>query len=196
MTAGLPDAKIALRLIAQGRRAEAHRARAAAAGSGLAERFVAALASRLIPRSVVSLYLPMRDEIDTLPLAAALDRLGVVTALPVMQGSAAPLAFRIWRSGDELVRRAFGVDEPAAGARARPDILAVPLLAFDAAGNRLGYGGGYYDRTLAALRRDGRVLAVGVAYDEQEVPAVPVDDWDERLDMVVTDCRVLTFSAA
>ena len=72
----------------------------------------------------------------------------------------------------------------------------MPLLAFDARGHRLGYGGGYYDRTLAALRRDGRVLAVGVAYDEQEVPAVPVDDWDERLDMVVTDCRVLTFSAA
>ena len=96
-----------------------------------------------------------------------------------------------WREGDALTEAGFGVREPAGGDAVTPVILAVPLLAFDDDGNRLGYGGGYYDRTLRSLRTTGDVLAVGVAYDEQEVPCVPIDGRDEPLDLIVTDRRTI-----
>ena len=145
----------------------------------------------LAPGIVVSLYRTMRDEIDVGPLGEALAARGVVAALPVMQGADAPLAFRSWCAGDAMDDAAFGVREPVGGKTVAPDILAVPLLAFDSLGRRLGYGGGYYDRTLRSLRTAGDVLAVGVAYDEQETVSVPVDDRDETLDMIVTDRRAI-----
>lgn len=169
--------------------------------------FLERLEDRLSPRTVVSLYWPMRDEMDVLPLITALADRDVPTALPVMQGADAPLLFRCWRYGDSLQRGSFGVDEPTDGEIVRPDIVVAPLLAFDAAGNRLGYGGGYYDRTLAGLRsgRSGRsgatrskakgadVLAVGVAYDAQQIETMPVHPGDQVLDMIVTERRVLEF---
>ncbi|MEK9645455.1 MAG: 5-formyltetrahydrofolate cyclo-ligase [Alphaproteobacteria bacterium] len=185
------DEKILLRKEAAARRADIHARLGAAAGGALAARFVEALADRLTPGIVVSLYRTMRDEIDVGPLGDALAARGVVAALPVMQGADAPLAFRSWHAGDALADAAFGVREPAGGETVTPDILAVPLLAFDARGHRLGYGGGYYDRTLRSLRAVGDVLAVGVAYDEQETVSVPVDDRDETLDMIVTDRRAI-----
>lgn len=194
------DRKAALRREAQAARAAAHRAASrpessAPAGQALAALFWERLRDRLSPRTVVSLYRPIRDEIDVGPLMEILVDAGIPTALPVMQGAQAPLMFRRWRPGDALVRGAFGVSEPNAGTVVRPDILVVPLLAFDAAGNRLGYGGGYYDRTLADLRA-APVLAVGVAYDAQEFPSVPVQPEDEKLDMIVTDRRVIGIGPA
>lgn len=194
------DRKAALRREAQVARAAAHRAASRAetvapAGQAMAELFWARLRDRLSPRTVVSLYCPIRDEIDVGALVETLVDAGIPTALPVMQGAQAPLMFRRWRPGDTLIRRAFGVGEPDAGAVVRPDILVVPLLAFDIGGNRLGYGGGYYDRTLADLRA-APVLAVGVAYDEQEFPSVPVQQDDQKLDMIVTDRRVIDIGPA
>ena len=187
----LTDQKAKLRREALIRRAPAHADRADSAGVALAGRFCTALASRL-PGSTVSLYAPMRDEIDTGALFAALALAGARTALPVMAGADAALAFSIWAPGDALVDAAFGVSEPATDAPAVvPDIVAVPLLGFDAQGNRLGYGGGYYDRTLRALRADGEIIAVGICYDEQEFPVLPGHAGDERLDMIITDRRTI-----
>lgn len=173
------------------RRAPVHAARGDTAGAALTDRFRAAFAGRL-SGAAVSLYWPMRDEIDVCDLIDALAADGARTALPVMSGRDAALLFREWRTGDALMPGTFGVHEPAGDAAIlRPDIVVVPLLAFDAAGNRLGYGGGYYDRTLRALRADGDVVAVGVGYDEQEISSVPGHTGDEILDMIITDRRTL-----
>ncbi|MFT5485987.1 MAG: 5-formyltetrahydrofolate cyclo-ligase [Paracoccaceae bacterium] len=185
------ELKQSLRHEAAARRAVAHGARSATAGAALADSFRAAFAARL-SGAVVSLYWPMRDEIDARALIGALAADGAQTALPVMAGPDAVLTFRAWRIGDVLVPGAFGVHEPVGDAPVLvPDIVVAPLLAFDAAGNRLGYGGGYYDRTLRDLRAGRDIVAVGVGYDEQEFRCVPGDTGDEILDMIVTDRRTL-----
>ena len=106
-----------------------------------------------------------------------------------------PLAFRQWQSGDALVKRKWGILEPidSRPANLTPDVLLLPLLAFDSAGWRLGYGGGFYDRTLAKLRSRRPVLAIGLAFDQQEVDAVPHSAYDERLDMILTPTGLRSF---
>jgi 5-formyltetrahydrofolate cyclo-ligase len=136
---------------------------------------------------VISGFLSFGDELDTGPLLGRLYRDGFRLCLPVMQGKARPLIFREWSPGDTLRTVQWGIQEPGPGKPAlTPDILLVPLLAFDRTGHRLGYGGGYYDRTLAALHAAGPALAIGVAFDEQEVDAVPHLDYDQPLDGVLT----------
>lgn len=142
--------------------------------------------------AVVAGYWPMRGEIDVRPLLSVLAERGQVTALPVVTAPRAPLEFRRWRDGDALDDGPYGTRHPAASAPVvRPVCLLVPLLAFDRSGVRLGYGGGFYDRTLAALRADGPVVAVGVAYAGQEVEALPAESHDERLDWVITEREVI-----
>ena len=188
-TDSLNDQKQAKRREASDSRAAAHADRADSAGAALADRFCTALQDRLAG-AMVSLFSPMRDEIDVGALFAALVDQGAQTALPVMDGADAPLVFRAWSPGDPLVDAAFGVREPDTAAPAvLPDIVGVPLLAFDRAGCRLGYGGGYYDRTLRALRAAHDIIAVGICYDEQEMPDIPTHRRDERLDMIITDRR-------
>jgi len=168
-----------------------HAQESAAAATHLCSRFFDAVGDRLTG-SVVSLYWPMRTEMDVRPLMAELLEKWVQVALPVIDGEDFPLKFRAWSPGDELVATEFGVMEPSNLApELRPDIVTVPLLGFDRYGTRLGYGGGYYDRTLADLREQGEVIAIGVAYDEQECPVIPIDGGDESLDMVVTDRRII-----
>lgn len=134
----------------------------------------------------------MGDEIDVRDLFDELVVRKAETALPVMVGRDAPLGFRAWSTGAPLRQASFGVREPEATAPAvDPDIVGVPMLAFDAGGNRLGYGGGYYDRTLRSLRATRGVLAVGICYDEQEFDALPTHAGDERLDMIITDRRTI-----
>ena len=169
---------------------KARRAHALSAiGAGINEGFVkhgmALLGER--PPGVVSGYYPMEGEIWPLPLMAALKAKGHSLALPVMQGKAEPLVFRAWTPGDPLIPGVWGIRQPAPDKpEVLPDIVLVPLLAFDARGYRLGYGGGFYDRTLRALRSLKSILAVGLALDELEVDAVPHLDYDERLDWVLT----------
>ena len=136
---------------------------------------------------VVSGYWPIRGELDVRPLLNRLADRNFTCALPVVIGRAQPLMFRKWAPGDQLIDGGFGTRVPANTAvEVIPDIVLAPLLAFDDTGSRLGYGGGYYDRTLRQLRRGGSVLAVGVAFDSQRVDAVPCRDGDERLDWVIT----------
>jgi len=138
--------------------------------------------------AVVSLYFPMRDELDTEPLAAALIEEGARIALPVVARKKSPLTFRAYAPGDDLIDGSYGELVPAETAEElRPGILVVPLLAFTRAGGRLGYGGGYYDRTLASLRKSGAPLAVGFAFGAQEVDALPLSPLDQPLDWVVTE---------
>jgi 5-formyltetrahydrofolate cyclo-ligase len=113
--------------------------------------------------------------------------------VPVIMGKGLPLRFREWAPGCAMVAGEFGAEIPAEGAWLEPEVLIVPLLAFDARGFRLGYGGGFYDRTLAGLRDRHKVLAVGFAFAAQEVAHVPVDGFDQRLDLVVTEKGVRRF---
>jgi len=139
------------------------------------------------PCAVVSGFAPMPDEFRLWPLLRALLVQGYRLALPVMQGKGNPLIFRAWAPGDAMDSGVWGIAEPKADKAAlQPDIVLVPLLAFDDAGWRLGYGGGFYDRTLRGLRARKSVITVGIAFDEQRVDAVPHLDYDERLDWVLT----------
>ncbi|WP_103332658.1 5-formyltetrahydrofolate cyclo-ligase [Pseudotabrizicola formosa] len=135
-------------------------------------------------------YMPMRTEIDPLPAMAA--HQGPV-GVPVIIGKAMPLRFREWSPGSAMVAGEFGALIPQEGGWLEPAVLIVPLLAFDARGYRLGYGGGFYDRTLEGLRARGPVLAIGFAFAAQEVDRVPIDATDQRLDMIVTDQGVRRF---
>ena len=141
----------------------------------------------LQPQTVVSAFAPLPDELRIWPLLRRLAKDGVRLALPVMQGKGNPLLFRAWMPGDAMDSGVWGIAEPKADKPAvEPDILLMPLLAFDRHGWRLGYGGGFYDRTLHGLRLRKAVVAVGLGYDEQEIEAVPHLDYDQRLDWVLT----------
>lgn len=134
---------------------------------------------------IVGGYHPTAREFDCLPLLQRLAREGWTLALPAVVGDA-PLLFHRWSFGAPLVRGQRGMLQPESGEIVRPAMLLIPLLAFDARGYRLGYGGGHYDRTLEALRRDGPVLAIGVAFDAQEVAQLPAGPHDQRLDWMLT----------
>jgi len=166
------------------------RAEAAARhGAGAASRIAAhgiAFAGVARPASV-SGFLPIGEELDPAPLMLRLAGEGYRLCLPVMEAKGQPLLFRAWQPGDRLEEVMWGIREPLSSApQVEPDVLLSPLLAFDANGYRLGYGGGFYDRTLARLRSLKPVVAIGLAMDEQRVDAVPHADYDERLDWVLT----------
>jgi 5-formyltetrahydrofolate cyclo-ligase len=175
--------------------ARALRAKLAAAQPAFGD-VIARLSFQLPLRAdaVVASYWPVRDEADPRALSLALAARGHKIALPCVVDDGAPLEFRIWRDGDLLVVNSWGISEPGSMAQTIvPEALLVPLLAFDASGHRLGYGGGHYDRTLEALRARGRILAIGIAYAGQEIPHLPSEARDQRLDMVVTELGVRTF---
>jgi 5-formyltetrahydrofolate cyclo-ligase len=133
-------------------------------------------------------YAPMGDEADPLPLLKALVERGHQTGLPVTPGGRVPLVFRRWAPGEALVPARFSLEEPpATAATFEPTILLVPLLAFDHDGHRLGYGAGYYDRTLEKLRASRAVLAIGIAFAGQEVDEAPAEPHDQKLDWVITE---------
>lgn len=152
------------------------------AGQGLVRHFPMALA-----RGVIAGYWPLGSEIDCRPLLVTLAAAGAAIALPHISERAGPTAFRRWRQGDALIADAFGILAPHHAAEAvEPGVILTPLLAFDRQGRRLGQGGGHYDRVLAALRPKG-VIAVGLAYAAQEIPAVPSGALDQRLDWIITE---------
>jgi 5-formyltetrahydrofolate cyclo-ligase len=137
------------------------------------------------PPRIVSAYYPTAKEFDSRPLLQRLTAEGCTLALPAVMGDA-PLIFRRWSPGEPLTRGQRGIMEPISGEILRPALLLIPLLAFDARGYRLGYGGGHYDRTLPSLRRDDPVIAVGLAFDEQEMAQLPVGPHDQLLDWILT----------
>ena len=179
------DAKAALRK-------DAAKMRVAAAAQHLsAGDDVASFAAGLIDRfgaGHYAAYLPIRSELSPLPLVTALADNGVVTAMPITPDPGLPLVFHQWAPGDALDDGPYGTAQPMASApRITPDVILAPMLAFDDACWRLGYGGGFYDRTIGGLRDAGHVVTViGIAYDEQHVDQVPVGPYDMALDGVLT----------
>ncbi|MFQ5626695.1 MAG: 5-formyltetrahydrofolate cyclo-ligase [Methyloligellaceae bacterium] len=139
------------------------------------------------PGAVISGYAAIRDELDPLALLSVLAAQGHPIALPVTVAKSQTLIFRRWQPGAPLDKGSFNVPEPDTDARELiPDIVLAPLLAFDARGYRLGYGAGYYDRTLASLRDKKPTIAIGLAFDAQQVDEVPHDEHDQKLDWVLT----------
>jgi 5-formyltetrahydrofolate cyclo-ligase len=144
------------------------------------------------PGLIVSGFMPMRSEINPLPLMKTLADAGAQLALPVTGRRGEPLVMRAWTWGEPLASGVWGIREPKPEApQVEPDILLVPLLAFDRAGCRLGYGGGYYDVTLARLRSCKAVTAIGLAYAMQEIARVPTTPDDAVLDLVLTEQDVI-----
>jgi 5-formyltetrahydrofolate cyclo-ligase len=162
--------------------------RAAAAAAIAARPFPLALA----PGTIVSGFSPLKSEINPVPLMRKLSDAGARLALPVVAGKGRPLTMRAWAFGQPRDSGVWGIREPTPDApEVAPDILLVPLLAFDRTGNRIGYGAGYYDMTIAGLRALKPVTAVGIAFSVQEIPSVPVTPRDARLDLVLTEREVI-----
>jgi len=144
------------------------------------------------PGMIVSGFSPLKTEINPIPLMRRLADAGAQLALPVVAGKGKPLIMRAWRFGEPLDSGVWGIREPKADApEVAPDILLVPLLAFDRQGHRIGYGAGYYDMTIGKLRAMKPVVAVGIAYAAQEIASVPVTPRDARLDLVLTEREII-----
>jgi 5-formyltetrahydrofolate cyclo-ligase len=144
------------------------------------------------PGAIVSGFMPLKSEINPLPLMRKLAGAGAKLALPVIDARGKPLILRAFTFGDALNSGQWGIREPEPEApEVAPDIMLVPLLAFDRTGHRVGYGAGYYDRTIAKFRAMKTVVAVGIAYAAQEIEAVPITERDARLDLVLTERDVI-----
>ena len=183
----LTHEKSRARLQAKAVRAAAHDG---AAGLELIHHWPAA---RFAGQSVAGFW-PIKDEIDVRPLIGALHDAGHDLYLPAVKRAAHPLIMRRWSLGEALIKGPFNTREPVKSApEGDPQIVLVPLLAFNSAGDRLGYGGGFYDRTLAALSQRGPVFACGVAYAAQEAASLPVGAHDRKLDGVLTEAGFTDF---
>jgi 5-formyltetrahydrofolate cyclo-ligase len=151
----------------------------------------------ITPGTIVSGYSPIRSEIDPVPLMRALAAQGARLALPAVMARGKSLAFRVWSPDDRLMLGPLGIPEPSpAAAEVIPDIMLVPLAAFDRAGHRIGYGAGHYDFTLAHLRKTKAIAAIGVAFAAQEIELVPALQHDVALDFVLTETRVFDFRSS
>ena len=144
--------------------------------------------------AVVSGYSPMNSELNPVPLMRKLADAGAQLALPVVQGRGKPLVMRAWSFGEGLTSGIWGIREPTAqAAEVFPDIMLVPLAAFDRAGHRIGYGAAYYDMTIARIRAMKPVIAVGLGFAAQEADTIPVEPHDARLDLVLTEHEIIDF---
>jgi 5-formyltetrahydrofolate cyclo-ligase len=185
VSAEIAEAKAAIRRDAQALRN--------ALPAELRAQAAATIAARPFPRAlpagaIVSGFMPLKSEINPVPLMQKLATAGARLALPVVCGRGKPLLMRAFAFGDPLASGVWGIREPKPDApEVVPDVLLVPLLAFDRAGNRVGYGAGYYDLTIASLRAQGSVLAVGIAFAAQQIAQVPATARDARLDLVLTE---------
>lgn len=157
----------------------------AAAASALCQRF---LEEVVIPAGgVVAGYWPVKNEINVIPTLKYLSSQGHVCALPVIEEKGKPLRFAAWKEGDAIQEGLYGISIPTTLNFIVPDVLLVPLVAFDTAKHRIGSGAGFYDRTIAALRREKKISAFGIAYDFQKCNHVPLDETDIPMDMIITD---------
>ena len=151
----------------------------------------------LVPGTIVSGFMPLKSEINPLPLMRKLAEAGAKLALPAIAGRGKPLIMRAYAFGQELNAGVWGIREPKTDApEVDPDILIVPLVAFDRHGHRIGHGAGYYDMTINRLRAIKPVVAVGIAYAAQEFGEVPTTSRDARLDLVLTERDVIDFRKA
>jgi 5-formyltetrahydrofolate cyclo-ligase len=187
-------AKTALRAAALAKRDALSGAQRDAAAQAIAAH---GLPVAIAPGMVVSGYSPIRSELDPIPLMRALAAQGMRLALPVIAARDRPLSFRAWSPDDRLARGPFGILEPLPeAAELIPDILLVPLAAFDRLGHRIGYGAGHYDRTLPPLRAAQDVIAIGMAFAAQEIAVVPALPHDVALDYVLTETQSFDFRSS
>ena len=188
------SSKATLRAAALAARDALSSAHRAAAAQAIADR---GLPIEIVPGAVVAGYSPIRSEIDPTPLLRKLAAQGAQLTLPVITAGDQPLKFRGWASNDRLWRGRLGILEPPPdAAELVPDILLVPLAAFDRLGHRIGYGAGHYDRTLAQLRESKAITAIGLAFAAQEVEAVPALLHGVALDYVLTETQMLDFRSS
>jgi 5-formyltetrahydrofolate cyclo-ligase len=144
------------------------------------------------PGAIVSGFVPMRSEINPMALLKRLAAEGAALALPVVAGRGKPLIMRAWTFGEALDTGVWGIRQPKAEApEVDPDILIVPLAAFERSGHRIGYGAGYYDMTIHRLRKIKPIIAIGIAFAAQEIPSVPATERDARLDLVLTEREII-----
>jgi 5-formyltetrahydrofolate cyclo-ligase len=190
----IKNAKAQLRRDALARRETMPAQSRQAAAEAIAAR---AFPVRIAAGTIASGFMPLKSEINPLPLLRKLADAGANLALPVVAGRGKPLIMRAWMWGAPLVAGVWGIREPPpTAAEVAPDIVLVPLLAFDRAGYRVGYGAGYYDLTLAHLRKKKPIAAVGIAFAAQEVETVPRTAFDARLDLVLTETEIIDFRNA
>ena len=147
-----------------------------------------------LSQNLIAGFAPIGDEIDLWPLLHHLRGADRIIGLPVTDAKPAPLTFRRWTQDCVMACDKYGIQYPETGEIMTPKLLLVPLLAFTPRGDRLGYGGGYYDRTLSKLRIEGDIFACGVAYAGQEVESLPTDAYDERLDGILTETGFKAFT--
>lgn len=186
----IEEAKAALRIRARAARALLDSGERADAAELAARHFFDAIA--LDPSDVVAVYWRIRDELDCQPILVKLMDSGQKVVLPVVMGPEEPLDLRVWEQGASLYEAGFGTLAPSDLApRAEPDVVVMPLLAYDRLGTRLGYGGGYYDRTLASMKKRPRLI--GLAFSAQELDRIPREAHDVPLDAVVTEAGVRHF---
>jgi 5-formyltetrahydrofolate cyclo-ligase len=151
----------------------------------------------IMPGAVVAGYAPIRSEIDPTPLMRSLAAQGMRLALPVITARDSPLKFRAWSPADKLQRGPLGILEPLPDAAdIVPDLVLVPVAAFDQLGHRIGYGAGQYDRTLAQLRQSSKIIAIGLAFAAQEIEAIAALPHDVALDYVLTETQMLDFRSS
>lgn len=189
------DEKARIRRAALARRADVDRATREAFAERLAIEGVA-IARRAVVRTVAAFW-PIGTEPDTLMLLAALDYHEFVAALPVTGAMGKPLTFRRWREGDPMVEGPMRIPEPSPRLQqVHPDLMFVPAAGFDRRGYRVGYGGGFYDVTLAALRAQRALLTVGIAFACQEVERIREEEHDQALDFILTENELIDCSLA
>ncbi len=175
-------------------RIQAKRVRAEAADASAGPELIPQFPAEKFRGAVIGGFWPIKDEIDPRPLLMALHAMGHELALPCTPRVGKPLTFRAWSPEDRLKHAAYGTREPfPEQPEMFPDLVLMPLLAFTATGERLGYGGGFYDRTLAALREKKRIFACGVAYGAQEAVLLPTGEFDAPLDAILTEKEFRAF---
>ena len=197
MTVEMPDAadiqtqKSALRTAALAQRDALPATQRQAGAEAIATR---GLPVEVTPGAIVAGFMPMKSEINPLSLLRKMAEAGAQLALPCIAGRGKPLIMRAWKFGDPFKAGQWGIREPVPEApEVAPDILIVPLACFDRSGHRIGYGAGYYDITIHALRAQKKVIAIGVAFAAQEIASVPATERDERLDFVLTELETINF---
>lgn len=190
----LPRSKQQLRTVALAARDALSEAERGAAVKAIAAR---GLPFAIAPGTVVSGYAPIRNELDPTPLMLTLAEQGARLALPVILARGHSLSFRAWSPGERLTLGALGIPEPSpAAAELTPDVMLVPLAAFDRAGHRIGYGGGYYDYTFSHLRKTKHVIGVGLGFAVQQTQEVPALAHDVALDYVLTEVQTFDFRSS
>ena len=183
--------KAELRASALAKREAISEAKRVKAAQALAKR---GLPIEITPSMVISGYSPIRNEIDPVPLMQKLALQGARLALPTVNARGISLIFRAWSPGDRLTLGMLGIPEPSpAASEVVPDIMLVPLAAFDRMGHRIGYGAGHYDYTFAHLRKAKAVIGIGLAFAAQEIEAIPALPHDVRLDFVLTESGAFDF---